>query len=51
MQVYGKNVAIEKLNSQEKIKKIYLSNKFKDEKIISLIEKKNIETIVALEGK
>ena len=30
MQVYGKNVAIEKLNSQEKIKKIYLSNKFKD---------------------
>ena len=44
MQVYGKNVNIEKLNSQEKIKKIYLSNKFKDEKIISLIEKKNIET-------
>ena len=46
MQIYGKNVAIERLNSNEKIKKIYLSNKFNDDKIISLIKKKNIITKV-----
>ena len=44
MKIYGKNVAIERLNSDEKIKKIYLSNKFNDDKIISLIKKKNIIT-------
>ena len=46
MQIYGKNVAIEKLNSNSKIKKIYLSNKFNDQNILSIIEKKNIKTKV-----
>lgn len=44
MKIYGKNVAIEKLNSKGKINKIYLSNKFNDQEILSLIEKKNIST-------
>ena len=46
MQIYGKNVAIEKLNSKSKIHKIYLSDKFNDRKILSLIEKRNINTKV-----
>lgn len=46
MQIYGKNVALEKLNTNDKIKKIYLSNRFKDDKILSLIEKKNINVKV-----
>lgn len=46
MQIYGKNVAIEKLNSKSKINKIYLSNKFNDREILSLIEKRNINTKV-----
>lgn len=44
MQIYGKNVAIEKLKGKGKINKIYLSNKFKDEEILALISKKNIPT-------
>ena len=44
MQIYGKNVAIEKLNSKSKINKIYLSNKFNDKEILSLISKRNINT-------
>ena len=46
MQIYGKNVALEKLNSKSKINKIYLSNKFNDREILSLIEKRNINTKV-----
>ena len=46
MQIYGKNVAIEKLNSKSKINKIYLSNKFNDKEILSLISKRNINTKV-----
>lgn len=46
MQIYGKNVAIEKLQSKSKINKIYLSNKFNDREILSLIEKRNINTKV-----
>ncbi len=46
MQIYGKNVAIEKLKSKSKINKIYLSNKFNDKEILALIEKRNIETKV-----
>jgi len=46
MQIYGKNVAMEKLNSGSKINKIYLSNKFNDREILSLIEKRNINTKV-----
>ena len=46
MQIYGKNVAIEKLNSKSKINKIYLSNKFNDKEILSLINERNIHTKV-----
>lgn len=46
MQIYGKNVAMEKLKSKNKIKKIYLSSKFNDREILSLIEKRNINTKV-----
>ena len=42
MQIYGRNVAIEKLKSSDKINKIYLSNKFSDREILELIEKRNI---------
>ena len=42
MQIYGKNVAREKLQTKDKIKKVYLSNKFKDNEIITLIKKRNI---------
>ena len=44
MQIYGKNVAIEKLKSNNKINKIYLSNKFNDREILELIEKRNVNT-------
>lgn len=46
MKIYGKNVALEKLNSNSKINKIYISNKFNDSKILSLIQSKNIVTKV-----
>ena len=46
MQIYGKNVAIEKLNSKSKINKIYLSNRFSDKEILSLIEKRNMSVKV-----
>lgn len=42
MQIYGKNVAIEKLKSKDKINNIYLSNKFNDKEILSLIDRRNI---------
>ena len=44
MKVYGKNVATETLKDNKKIYKIYLSNKFKDEEILSLIDKRKINT-------
>ena len=44
MIIYGKNVAVEKLKTKDKINKIYLSNKFKDKEILDLIEKRNIKT-------
>lgn len=46
MKIYGKNVAFEKLNNNNKIYKIYLSKNFNDDKILSLIKKKNIPTKV-----
>lgn len=42
MLIYGKNVALEKLKTKDKINKIYLSNKFKEEEILSLIAKRKI---------
>jgi tRNA G18 (ribose-2'-O)-methylase SpoU len=48
MKIYGKNVALEALKENKKVHKIYLSNKFKDEEILSLIERKNINTKLLL---
>ncbi len=45
MKIYGKNVAYERLMSDERIHKIYLSNKFRDQNILSLINKKNISPV------
>lgn len=45
MLVYGKNVAREILNSNHKIKKIYLINNFNNEELINLINKKNYAVI------
>ncbi len=39
MLVYGKNVALEYLQDRKKVRKIYLQDNFKDEKIFSLLEK------------
>ena len=47
MFIYGKNVFREKVNSKEKINKIYLSDKFNDREIFDLIKKNNLKyTIV-----
>ncbi len=47
MYIYGKNVATEKINSKEKINKIYLSDKFNDKEIFKLIRDRKIKyTIV-----
>ena len=47
MYIYGKNVAAEKIKSNEKINKIYLSNKFNDKEIFKLIRDRKIKyTIV-----
>ena len=47
MYIYGKNVAREKLNSNEQITKVYLSDKFNDNEIFNLIKKRKIKyTIV-----
>ena len=42
MLVYGKNVALEYLENNKKINKIYLSDKFNDNEIKNLINKKHI---------
>lgn len=42
MYIYGKNVATEKINSGEKINKIYLSQKFNDNKLLGLIKNKKL---------
>ena len=43
MYIFGKNVARVKINSGEKINKIYISDKFRDEEIFNLIKKKQIK--------
>ena len=45
MLVYGRNVAEEYLKKNEKVRKIYLQEGFKDEKLISLIGKSKIQPI------
>ena len=48
MLIYGKNVAKEKINSGEKINKIFLSDKFHDEELYFLIKKNKLKyTIVS----
>lgn len=42
MYIYGKNVAKEKLNTNEPIIKAYISKKFKDQSIIDDLKKRNI---------
>lgn len=44
MYVYGKNVALEYLNNNRKIKKIFLQNNFNEFDIINKINKMNIKT-------
>lgn len=46
MEVFGKNVALEYLEKEEKIKKIYLADNFNDEEIKRLISKRGIKPIV-----
>ena len=47
MYIYGKNVAREKINSKERINKIYLADKFNDKELFDLIKKNKIKyTIV-----
>lgn len=46
MKIFGKNVALETLKGNKKIHRIYLSDRFNDEEILSLIERKNINTKV-----
>ena len=43
MYIYGKNVAKEKINSHEKINKIYLADKFNDKDLFNLIKKNGIK--------
>lgn len=43
MYIYGKNVAKEKLSTNDKITKAYISKKFKDQNIINLLKEKNIK--------
>ena len=43
MYIYGKNVSREKINSGEKINKIYLYEKFNDKELFDLIKKNKIK--------
>ena len=43
MYIYGKNVAKEKINSGEKINKIFLAEKFNDRELMDLIKKNKIK--------
>ena len=46
MEVFGKNVALEYLEKEDKIKKIYLADSFNDEEIKRLINKRGIKPII-----
>ena len=43
MYIYGKNVVKEKINTGDKISKIYLSDKFNDKEIFDLIKKRKLK--------
>ena len=42
MYIYGKNVAYEKLKTDTKIHKVYLSKNFNDKELLSLLKSRNI---------
>lgn len=42
MYIYGKNVALDYINKEEKIKKAYISKSFKEQDIINYLKKNNI---------
>ena len=46
MEVFGKNVALEYLEKEDKIKKIYLADNFNDEEIKRLISKRGLKPII-----
>ncbi len=46
MYIYGKNVAKEKINSNEKINKIYISDKFNDKELFNIIKNKKIKYMI-----
>lgn len=46
MKIFGKNVALETLKGNKKIHRIYLSDRLNDKEILSLIERKNVNTKV-----
>ena len=46
MYIYGKNVALEYLNSGRKVNKCFLQNNFNDKNILNILNKKNIHPIV-----
>ena len=43
MYIYGKNVAREKLNTSDKINKVYLDKKFNDNDILKLLKEKKVK--------
>ena len=43
MYIYGKNVAKEKINSGEKINKVYLAEKFNDRELMDLIKRNKLK--------
>ena len=45
MYIYGKNVALDYLNSNEEIKKVYLNKNFNDQEILNKLKKRNINII------
>lgn len=49
MYIYGKNVAYEKLSSGDRIRRIFLSEKFADLKIMSLIKERKVKYQVVRE--
>lgn len=47
MIVYGKNIAIDYMESDERINKVYISENFDDEKILSMLRKRKIAPIIS----
>lgn len=43
MYIYGKNVALERLRSKEEITRVYLSHKFHDKEVLSLLKMRKVK--------